>query len=222
MDRLADVSADAYRRRVRDNADFVAYFQAATPVDALSELRIGSRPARRKPGMDLASLRAIPWVFGWTQMRLLLPAWLGVGQALHAAIEAASEAELQEMYRDWPMFHATLDLIEMVLAKAEPDIAAHYDRHLVPAPLQEIGRELRLELAHTMDTVRRVTGHRELLENNPVLRRSINVRNPYVDPLNLVQVELLRRLCESGDDERIRDALLVTINGIAAGMRNTG
>ncbi len=222
MDRLADVSADAYRSRVRDNADFVTYFQAATPVDALSELRIGSRPARRRPGMDLASLRAIPWLFGWTQMRLLLPAWLGVGQALNAVMETASEAELQAMYRDWPMFRVTLDLIEMVLAKAEPEIAAHYDRHLVPAPLQAIGRELRLELAQTMEAVRQVTGHREMLEDNPVLRRSISVRNPYVDPLNLVQVELLRRLRESGDDDRIRDALLITINGIAAGMRNTG
>lgn len=222
MDQLADVSANAYRSRVRDNADFVTYFQAATPVDALSELRIGSRPARRRPGMDLASLRAIPWVFGWTQMRLLLPAWLGVGRALTAALEAASETELQAMYRRWPMFHATLDLIEMVLAKTEPNIAAHYDRHLVPVALQDIGDELRLELEQTKDAVHRVTGHLELLQDNPVLRRSISVRNPYVDPLNLVQVELLQRLRESDGDDRIRDALLVTINGIAAGMRNTG
>ncbi len=222
MDRLAAVSAEAYRGRVRGNADFVAYFQAATPVNALSHLHIGSRPARRQPGMDLASLRAIPWVFGWTQMRLLLPAWLGVGQALSAAFEASSEDVLREMYRDWPMFQATLDLIEMVLAKAEPDIAAHYDRYLVSAPLQAIGQELRGELAQTVNAVLRVNGHRTLLENNPVLRRSINVRNPYVDPLNLVQVELLRRLRETGDDDRIRDALLITVNGIAAGMRNTG
>jgi phosphoenolpyruvate carboxylase len=221
MDRLATVSAEAYRGRVRDNADFVAYFQAATPVNALSHLHIGSRPARRQPGMDLSSLRAIPWVFGWTQMRLLLPAWLGVGQALKAALAEFSDDVLQEMYRDWPMFHATLDLIEMVLAKAEPDIAAHYDRYLVSAPLQEIGRELRHELAQAGEAVQRVTEH-PLLENNPVLRRSINVRNPYVDPLNLMQVELLRRLRQTDDDDRIRDALLVTVNGIAAGMRNTG
>jgi phosphoenolpyruvate carboxylase len=171
--------------------------------------------------MDLSSLRAIPWVFGWTQMRLLLPAWLGVGQALKAALAEFSDDVLQEMYRDWPMFHATLDLIEMVLAKAEPDIAAHYDRYLVSAPLQEIGRELRHELAQAGEAVQRVTEH-PLLENNPVLRRSINVRNPYVDPLNLMQVELLRRLRQTDDDDCIRDALLVTVNGIAAGMRNTG
>jgi phosphoenolpyruvate carboxylase len=222
MNQLATVSVEAYRRRVQDHTDFVAYFQAATPVNALSQLHIGSRPARRQPGMALASLRAIPWVFGWTQMRLLLPAWLGVGQALNAASDKTSENVLQEMYRDWPMFRVTLDLIEMVLAKSEPDIAAHYERYLVSPPLQEIGRELRGELAQTGEAVLRVTGHQMLLEDNPVLRRSINVRNPYVDPLNLMQVELLRRMHEMGDDDHIRDALLVTINGIAAGMRNTG
>jgi phosphoenolpyruvate carboxylase len=222
MNQLATLSVEAYRRRVQDNTDFVAYFQAATPVNALSHLHIGSRPARRQPGMALASLRAIPWVFGWTQMRLLLPAWLGVGEALNAASDETSENVLQEMYRDWPMFRVTLDLIEMVLAKSEPDIAAHYERYLVSPPLQEIGRELRGELAQTGEAVLRVTGHQMLLEDNPVLRRSINVRNPYVDPLNLMQVELLRRMHEMGDDDHIRDALLVTINGIAAGMRNTG
>ena len=221
MDRLATVSAEAYRGRIRDNADFVAYFQAATPVNALSHLHIGSHLARLQPGMYLASLRAIPWVFGWTQMRLLLPAWLGVGRALNAAFEETSEGVLQEMYCDRPTFHATVDLIEMVLAKTEPDIAAHYDRYLVAAPLQEIGRELRRELAQTGDAIRRVTGH-PLLANNAVLRRSIDVRNPYVDPLNLIQVELLRRLHQTHDDERIREALLITVNGIAAGMRNTG
>ncbi len=155
-------------------------------------------------------------------MRLLLPAWLGAGQALNAVFEENSDDMIQEMYRAWPMFHATFDLIEMVLAKAEPDIAAHYDRYLASAPLQAIGHELRHELAQTRDAVLHVTGHQTLLENNPVLRRSINVRNPYVDPLNLIQVELLRRLRQTDDDNRLRDALLVTVNGIAAGMRNTG
>ncbi len=222
MDQLADVSMTAYRSRVRGQADFVTYFQSATPVDALGHLHIGSRPARRQPGIDLTSLRAIPWVFGWTQMRLLLPAWLGVGQALNTAFETTPKELLREMYRTWPMFHATFDLIEMVLAKAEPDIAAHYDRSLVSESLQEIGCELRRELDQTGDAVLQITGHPTLLDNNPVLRRSIDVRNPYVDPLNLIQVELLRRLRLNSSDERIRDALLITVNGIAAGMRNTG
>ena len=222
MDQLATVSAESYRSWVRDNADFVAYFQSVTPVNVLPHLNIGSRPVRRRSGADLTSLRAIPWVFGWTQIRLLLPAWLGVGRALTTVLDTSAEEVLRQMYRDWPLFRATVDLIEMVLAKAEPDIAAHYDRSLVDTSLQEIGRELRQELAQTDDAVRQVTGRQTLLETNPVLRRSIDVRNPYVDPLNLVQVELLRRFREGGDDDRIRDALLVTINGIAAGMRNTG
>jgi phosphoenolpyruvate carboxylase len=222
MKRLAQVSQEAYRAQVRDNADFVAYFQAATPVGELNHLHIGSRPTRRQPGTDLASLRAIPWVFGWTQMRLMLPAWLGVGAALDQAIQEGSDRLLQAMYRDWPMFHATLDLIEMVLAKAEPHIAAQYDQQLAPPPLREIGRKLRQELAQTITAVHHITGQQALLEKNPVLRRSIAVRNPYIDPLHLVQVELLRRLRHCGEEAQVRDALLVTINGIAAGMRNTG
>jgi phosphoenolpyruvate carboxylase len=167
-------------------------------------------------------LRAIPWVFGWTQMRLMVPAWLGVGQALEQVMQDGGEALLQEMYQDWPMFQATLDLIEMVLAKAEPRIAAQYDQHLAQPTLRDIGQTLRQALAQTIVAVRRVTCHQALLQNNPVLLRSINVRNPYVDPLNLVQVELLRQLRHAVNDAQLHDALLVTINGIAAGMRNTG
>ncbi|MGQ4808688.1 Phosphoenolpyruvate carboxylase [Candidatus Entotheonellaceae bacterium PAL068K] len=222
MHTLATVSEEGYRAQVQSNADCIEYFQSVTPIAELSNLHIGSRPTHRRAGTDLSSLRAIPWVFGWTQIRLMVPAWLGVGPALHAAMAQGAETTLQEMYQAWPMFHATLDLIEMVLAKAEPHIAAQYEQHLAPARLQALGQALRQQLTQTVAAIRRITGHRELLENNPVLRRSIQVRNPYVDPLNLVQVELLRRLHTNRDDTRLRDALLVTINGIAAGMRNTG
>lgn len=126
------------------------------------------------------------------------------------------------MYREWPFFRSTLDLIEMVLAKADDRIAAQYDRALVPEELRGLGEELRARLTRTAEAVLRSTDHRELLEQNPVLRRSISVRNPYVDPINLVQVEVLRRLRGREKDERLHDALLLTINGIAAGMRNTG
>jgi len=222
MTQLAEVSQAAYRGQVQGQSDFVAYFQAVTPVAELAHLNIGSRPTRRRPGTDLATLRAIPWVFGWTQMRLMVPAWLGVGRALEQVMQDGGEALLQEMYQDWPMFQATLDLIEMVLAKAEPRIAAQYDQHLAQPALRDIGQTLRQALAQTIVAVRRVTCYQALLQNNPVLLRSINVRNPYVDPLNLVQVELLRQLRHAGHDAQLHDALLVTINGIAAGMRNTG
>jgi phosphoenolpyruvate carboxylase len=126
------------------------------------------------------------------------------------------------MYSEWTHFRSAIDLFEMVLAKTDARIAAEYDRQLVPKRLQPIGVELRERLARAVAAVQRVTGHRELLEDNPVLRRSIDVRNPYVDPINLVQVELMRRLRSGDDDERLRHAFMVTVNGIAAGMRNTG
>jgi phosphoenolpyruvate carboxylase len=143
---------------------------------------------------------------------------------------AAKDREIcRAMYRAWPFFRSTLGLIEMALAKADADIAAHYDRFLVPADLQHLGEALRARLAGAVDTMLTITRHKQLLEDNPVLRRSIDVRNPYVDPINLLQVELLRRLrsaeksdADEAETDSLRRALLVTINGIAAGMRNTG
>jgi phosphoenolpyruvate carboxylase len=153
----------------------------------------------------------------------MLPSWLGLGEALDHALEQGRLQELRDMYRDWPFFQSTIDLVEMVLAKADPGIAARYDAILVPQELQSFGEKLRERFSLTMQTLLRVSGHKELLEENEVLRRSIDVRNPYVDPINLTQIEILRRL-RSGkeDDPRLHDALLITINGIAAGMRNTG
>jgi phosphoenolpyruvate carboxylase len=222
MEALADTSRAVYRQLVYDEPGFIPYFRAATPEQEFEELTIGSRPARRRTGGGVESLRAIPWVFAWTQTRLLLPSWLGVGEALGAAIERGELDELRRMYRDWPFFRSTLDLIEMVLAKADARIAAHYDRQLVPPELAGFGADLRQRLDDTARHVLAVTGRERLLAENPVLRRSIAVRNPYVDPINLVQVELLRRLRRADGDERLRHAFLITVNGIAAGMRNTG
>ena len=223
MARLAEVSRDAYRGTVYEDPRFVEYFRAATPEPELGSLRIGSRPARRAPGKGVDTLRAIPWVFAWTQVRLMLPAWLGVAAAFADAEKDGGFEELAAMYRGWPFFQSTIDLIEMVLAKASPAIQEQYERRLVPETLRPLGASLRAELARTMEEVRRLTGHERLLEHNRVLRRSIDVRNPYVDPINLVQAELLGRLrTADGSDPRLVDALLVTVNGIAAGMRNTG
>jgi phosphoenolpyruvate carboxylase len=222
MDQLADTARTSYRTVVYETPGFVDYFQAATPVGELGDLTIASRPARRRTGGGIETLRAIPWVFAWTQTRLLLPSWLGVGEALDAATKNGAAAELSAMYAGWPFFRSTLDLIEMVLAKADGRIAAHYEAVLVPSELDALGRDLRRRLPATSAAVLGVAGRKELLDDNPVLRRSIDVRNPYVDPINLVQVELLRRLRQSGGDERIRNAFLATVNGVAAGMRNTG
>ncbi len=223
MDELADNAAESYRSVVQDESDFVDYFRAATPEVELGGLNIGSRPARRQTKEGLDSLRAIPWVFAWTQTRLMLPAWLGTGDALEQTFGSAGEDTLAQMYRQWPFFQSTIDLIEMVLAKAVMRIAALYDEVLVPEPLQPMGSELRRRYANTVEAIKTLTGRDELLENNPVLRNSINVRNPYVDPINLVQVELLRRLRQdAADSDQIQRAFLITVNGIAAGMRNTG
>jgi phosphoenolpyruvate carboxylase len=222
MAALADESRTVYRRVVYDEPGFIPYFRAATPESEFEDLTIGSRPARRRMDGGVESLRAIPWVFAWTQTRLLLPSWLGVGEALGAAIARGELDTLRRMYRDWPFFRSTLDLIEMVLAKTDARIAAHYERQLVPPELAGFGADLRQRLGETACHVLAVTGRESLLAGNPVLRRSIAVRNPYVDPINLVQVELLRRLRRADGDERLRRAFLVTVNGIAAGMRNTG
>ena len=222
MDQLSQTAMAAYRRLVRDDSRFVAYFRAATPEAVLGELNIGSRPARRRADVDVDSLRAIPWIFSWTQTRLMLPSWLGVGEALDEALNQGQREELQAMYRGWPFWHSTLDLIAMVMAKADMRIAACYDEWLVPEDLQPFGADLRRRFAAANRAMLAVTGHEDLLSTNPVLRRSIDVRNPYVDPLNIVQADLLRRFRESSDDATLHDALLVTVNGIAAGMRNTG
>jgi len=225
MDRLAATARRVYREIVYDTPAFVEYFRTATPEVELAALPIGSRPARRGSKKDegVESLRAIPWVFGWTQNRLLLPTWLGAGEALHEELEAGSIDVLREMYRDWPFFRSTLDLIQTVLAETDIHIAEEYDRQLVPAHLLPLGEDLRQRYSSTVKAVLEIAQETELLAGNPVLRRSISVRNPYVDPINLVQIELLRRLRQPGPvNPEISRAFMVTLNGIAAGMRNTG
>jgi phosphoenolpyruvate carboxylase len=225
MDRLRDSSKARYRAIVYEDPRFVDYFHAATPEAELAEMNIGSRPSRRgTPGANrgVGSLRAIPWQFAWTQTRLMLGAWLGLEDAFDDAFAQGDRELICEMYREWTHFRSVIDLIEMVLAKADARIAAEYDRRLVPDHLQPLGADLRDRLQRAIALVLEVTGHDVAVQSNPVLRRSIDVRNPYVDPINLVQVELLRRARQDEDDERVKAALLVTVNGVAAGMRNTG
>lgn len=223
MDQLAEESSRAYRAVVRDNPDFIPYFRAATPESELGRLNIGSRPARRSQTDGVSSLRAIPWIFSWTQTRLMLPAWLGVGESLSLISKRPGGlCALQEMAALWPFFRSTLALMEMVLAKADARIAESYDDALVPENLWPLGEHLRELLFDTEKAVRDVLKIEGLLHTNPVLRRSIDVRNPYVDPLNVLQIDLLRRLRAGEASDVLRDAFLVTINGVAAGMRNTG
>jgi phosphoenolpyruvate carboxylase len=225
MDRLAARSAEAYRAVLADER-FVPYFRAVTPEPELRFLNIGSRPARRASvgGGGLSSLRAIPWVFSWTQIRLLLPSWLGANAAFAEALAGPDAELLRQMAREWPFFAALLDLLEMVLAKAEPSTASFYEETLVPAELKPLGAELAAAYETARDAVKQLRGEDELLAHNDALRWSFGVRNRYLEPLHVLQAALLRRLRadEAGPDERLVDAFVVTVKGIAAGLRNTG
>ncbi len=221
MKQLSQNAVTEFHEVVRHHPNFVPYFLQATPEQEIGNLKIGSRPARRRKGGGIQHLRAIPWIFAWTQTKLLLPAWLGVGSALGKAIENGDRKILQEMQQNWPFFKATLDSIEMVFSKANPNVSAIYDERLVEDKLKPLGVALREKYNNTASLLLDITGHQVPLENSPIVRQSVNVRNTYVVPLNLLQVELLARIREE-EDETVMNALLVAINGIAAGMRNTG
>lgn len=222
MEEISKISGQCYRSTVYENPEFLAYFHEATPQAELGFLNIGSRPTRRKSSTGIGHLRAIPWVFAWTQTRFVLPAWLGVGSGLKGVCEKGHKEDLIAMYKEWPFFQSTIDLIEMVLGKADITIAKHYDEVLVSPSRQELGADLRRELLTTGKFVLVVTGHDKLSQNNRSLRRLIESRLPFLNPMNMLQVEILRRLRRDDDNNKLRDALLITINGIAAGMRNTG
>lgn len=221
MELLAQRSKEVYRRIVFENPEFKEYYRAVTVESELPSLNIGSRPTKRRAEGGLESLRAIPWIFAWTQNRILLPAWLGFGESIESVINEGKLEILQKMYQDWYFFRSTIDLIEMVLAKADTYIAEQYHKRLVPEKLKYIGDDIIRRLRICIEVLLKVTQHNKLLAENEVLERSIEVRNPHLDALNMLQAELLRRLRENNLPE-IRRALLLTINGIAAGMRNTG
>jgi phosphoenolpyruvate carboxylase len=220
FDRLAETGRRAYRALVWDNPHFAEFFTCATPYEDIAQLPIGSRPAKRYAG-GLEAVRAIPWVFAWTQNRAILPAWYGVGSALEeVGVTPSGRAELLEMASRWPFFRTVLDNVEMVIAKTDLAIAARYAELASPDVRKSVWPAIRAEHKKTKAWVLRLTQSRKLLERNPALARSIQLRNPYVDPLNLIQVELVRRK-RAGDPNASRP-LLLTVNGIAAGMRNTG
>ena len=221
MDTLAQESCERYRDWVRDNPDFVRYFRQATPEQELASLPLGSRPARRKAGGGIESLRAIPWIFAWSQNRLVLPAWLGAGSALAAAIARGDRERLLDMAREWPFFATRLSMLEMVFSKLDTGLSAYYDRLLVEPELQPIGEALRAEVLRDRSTLLDLLGKKTVLEDQVWLKESILLRNIYMDPLNYLQAELLKRQREQGD-ETIQQAIMVTIAGVAAGMRNTG
>ncbi|MCR4509495.1 phosphoenolpyruvate carboxylase [Pseudomonas sp. 32.2.56] len=223
MDKLASDGVSAYRAVVREHPQFVAYFRQATPEQELGRLPLGSRPAKRREG-GVESLRAIPWIFAWTQTRLMLPAWLGWEAALNNALQRGEGELLAQMRAQWPFFRTRIDMLEMVLAKADESIALLYDQRLVEPALQPLGAHLRGLLSQAVVAVLGLTGQSQLLAHSPETLESISVRNTYLDPLHLLQAELLARSRSRDNqaDSPLEQALLVSVAGIAAGLRNTG
>lgn len=218
---LSLASRAHYRALVHERDDFPAYFRAATPIDVIERLRLGSRPSKRREG-GIEALRAIPWVFAWSQNRSGLTGWYGVGTALARSIETHGRDTLADMARDWPFFAAMLDDLEMLLAKSDLAIFERYSR-LAGAQHDAFFRGIAEEFERTVDTLLALRDRPQLLEDDYRLRLSIRLRNPYVDPISLLQVELLRRWRDAGREEGpLLEALVTTINGIAAGIQNTG
>ncbi|TFH19447.1 MAG: phosphoenolpyruvate carboxylase, partial [Acidimicrobiales bacterium] len=204
---------------------FVTFFRAITPTDEIARLNVGSRPASRTASTAIEDLRAIPWVFGWTQCRLMIPAWFGVGSAVEAYVGTSDRLDqLASMYRQWPFFRSVIDNMGMVLAKTDIDIARRYADVLVEDDDMrvDIFDAIADEHRRTIEWHGRITGSPALLADNALLARSLNNRYPYLDPLHVMQVDLLRRFRDGDRDEMVERGILLSINAIATGLRNSG
>jgi phosphoenolpyruvate carboxylase len=222
MRTLATHSLEAYRRLVYGSSAFLEYFRAATPLDVIERMHIGSRPAVRPVGEGLDALRPIPWVFAWTQSRHMLPGWFGFGSGLEAALQKHGDTVIGDMVHDWPFFAHLLDDVEAMLARTDLDIAAHYDA-LAHDSLRPQAEIIRREYALTVELVLKMRAAAALLDSDPTLQRSIKLRNPYIDPMHLMQVDLLQRWRASDrQDKALFGALRATISGIAQGLQATG
>ncbi|XP_042058273.1 phosphoenolpyruvate carboxylase-like [Salvia splendens] len=243
LDEITDVATEEYRSIVFKEPRFVEYFRLATPEMEYGRMNIGSRPSKRKPSGGIESLRAIPWIFAWTQTRFHLPVWLGFGGAFkHALKDGKKMMMLQDMYNKWPFFRVTIDLVEMVLAKGDPSIAALYDKLIVSKELWAFGEKLRTNYEETKSLVLQIAGHKDLLEGNPYLKQRLRLRDSYITTLNVCQAYTLKRIRDpnyhvepnsthsdlvklnptSDYAPGLEDTLILTMKGIAAGMHNTG
>jgi phosphoenolpyruvate carboxylase len=222
---MAAQGRDNYRATVRHDKEFVPYFRVATPEQELGKLPLGSRPAKRKPQGGIESLRAIPWIFAWAQTRLVLPSWLGVMRAIDSVKTPENEKVVNEMFSEWPFYRSRLSMLDMVFHKADPRISEAYDERLVPKELKHFGEALRAELKESISSLLAITGDGDIMKNDPQGKESMEIRAGYLQPLHYLQIELLDRIRKAGDDAQntsLERAMMVTIAGIAIGMRNTG
>jgi phosphoenolpyruvate carboxylase len=234
MERISELGAQAYEKLVHHDVEFLRFWEQATPIAEISGLKFGSRPAFRRQTRTVADLRAIPWVFSWMQSRTVLPGWYGIGSALQALLSEGKEMRelLAQMYREWTFFQAMLDNAQMSMSKADLNIARLYASLVEDEALRaRVFGIIEGEFKRTVDAILAICGCDELMSNDPVLSRSIRLRNPYVDPLNYIQVDMIRRLRAllkenpAPDDPRLaelRSVIELTINGVSAGLRNTG
>jgi phosphoenolpyruvate carboxylase len=222
MSTIASKSLETYRGLVFESPRFAEFFRSVTPLDVIERMHIGSRPAVRPYGEGLAALRAIPWVFAWTQSRHMLPGWFGFGSGLSAAIAEHGAAVAGEMLEQWPFFGHLLDDVESMLARTDLTIAAHYEA-LAEESLRVHADSIRREYELTVGHVLKLRGSARLLDSDPILQRAITLRNPYIDPMHLMQVDLLKRWrATERKDHALFAALRATISGIALGLQATG
>lgn len=226
MEVMSEDGCNNYRAVVREHPDFVPYFRTATPEQELGKLPLGSRPAKRKPQGGVESLRAIPWIFAWAQTRLVLPTWLGVMPAINKYLELGNRELIDEMIAQWPFFSSRLLMLDMVFGKADIEISSAFEQRLVPDELKPIGVMLRDELSHSMQLLLQLLDQKEVMENDPKGKESMQIRATYLQPLHYLQIELLARIRAQEESQPIakhlEQAMMVTIGGIAIGMRNTG
>ena len=224
IEKMSDISKNSYRKNINQNSDFIKYFRTVTPHKALGKLSIGSRPSKRKNNDNIKSLRAIPWVFAWTQIRLMLPAWLGSAEALRYSYINQFRRTLFDMERNWPFFNSMLDILDMVISKADPEISKIYEEYLADSSLKRVGKKLRFQFDVIKKLNKKITP-REIIASRRQFRTSIIIRSIYSEVLNIIQPIVIKKLkkCKNKKDKNyLNDALLTSIAGISAAMKNTG
>ena len=224
IENMSDISKSSYRKNINQSSDFIKYFKTVTPHRALGKLSIGSRPSKRKNVDNIKSLRAIPWVFAWTQIRLMLPAWLGSAEALRYSYIKQFRNTLYDMERNWPFFNSMLDMLDMVISKADPEISKIYEEYLADDTLKRVGKKLRFQFEVIKNLNKKITP-KEIMNSRKQFRTSIIVRNIYSEVLNIIQPIVISKLKSNKNIKNkifLNDALLTSIAGISAAMKNTG
>ena len=224
ISKMSDISKNSYRKNINQSADFIKYFKTVTPHKALGKLSIGSRPTKRKNVDNIKSLRAIPWVFAWTQIRLMLPAWLGSAEALRYSYIRQFRKTLYDMERNWPFFNSMMDMLDMVISKADPEISKIYEHYLADKSLKRVGKKLRFQFAVIKELNKKITP-KEILNSRKQFRTTIIVRSIYSEVLNIIQPIAINKLKNKNNAQNkkyLNDALLTSIAGISAAMKNTG